>query len=128
MEIAVFYDFDEQYEILGSKVEDYLAPIYKSEAQFVVPIVSSDYSTKLWTKFESDQFKDRIGENRVLPMRMSDVSGGLFDKLQEIGSFTYNVAEPATAQLNAFAEMLARKLVAMRPAAESISYNGGSTS
>jgi hypothetical protein len=36
-EVAVFYDKNEQHRILANDVEEYLAPIYRSEARFVAP-------------------------------------------------------------------------------------------
>src|SRR5262245_19661129 len=35
-EFAVFYDANEQSRILAENVEDYLGPIYKSEASYVI--------------------------------------------------------------------------------------------
>ena len=57
-EISVFYDEDEQHRILAENVEDYLAPIYRTEAAYVVPLLSKHFPRKIWTKFESDQFKN----------------------------------------------------------------------
>ena len=59
-EIVVFYDENEQHRILAANVEEYLAPIYRSEAVYVVPLLSTSYPKKIWTKFESDQFKEAI--------------------------------------------------------------------
>ena len=61
-EISVFYDKNEQHRILANDVEEYLAPIYRSESQFVVVLLSRDYPKKIWTKFESEHFKQRFGE------------------------------------------------------------------
>ena len=36
MEFEVFYDKNEEHRILAENVEDYLGPIYRSEAAFVV--------------------------------------------------------------------------------------------
>src|SRR6266480_2185361 len=63
-EVEVFFDENEQHRILAENVEDYLAPIYKTEAAYVVPFLSGHYPRKIWTKFESDNFKSRFGERR----------------------------------------------------------------
>lgn len=68
-EIARFYDENEQHRILAQNVEDYLAPIYRSEARYVVPLLSQEYPTRIWTKFESDQFNERFGQNAVISIR-----------------------------------------------------------
>lgn len=64
-EISVFYDKNEQHRILASNVEDYLAPIYRSEAEFVVVLLGKEYPKRIWTKFESEQFKKRFGETAL---------------------------------------------------------------
>ncbi len=45
-EISVFYDKNEQHRILANDVEQYLAPIYRSEARFVLPLLSKNYPKK----------------------------------------------------------------------------------
>ncbi len=60
-EFAVFYDKNEQHRILAENIEDYLVPIYHSEAKYVVCLLGPDYPKRVWTKFESDQFKERLG-------------------------------------------------------------------
>jgi hypothetical protein len=67
-EISVFYDKNEQHRILANDVEEYLAPIYRSESRFVVVLLSRDYPRKIWTKFESEQFKQRFGDHSVIPI------------------------------------------------------------
>src|SRR5271166_314097 len=56
-ELEVFYDKNERHRILAENVEEYLAPIYASEAQFVICILGPTYPTKIWAKFESKQFE-----------------------------------------------------------------------
>jgi hypothetical protein len=77
-EISVFYDRDEQYRIIAENVEDYLVPIYRTEALFVVPILSPAYPTRIWAKIESDVFKERFGEGAVIPVKLSTVAEGFF--------------------------------------------------
>jgi hypothetical protein len=42
-ELEVFYDKNEQHRMLAQDVEEYLRPIYQSEAQFVVVLLGRDY-------------------------------------------------------------------------------------
>ncbi|WP_424244114.1 hypothetical protein Dip510_001306 [Elusimicrobium posterum] len=90
-DISVFYDRNEQSRILAENVEDYLAPIYSTEAEFVVPLLSLNYPKKIWTKFESDNFKQRFGENSVIPIWFSDTPVGLFDESRKYGGITFDV-------------------------------------
>jgi hypothetical protein len=89
-ELAVFYDKDEQHRILAENVEDYLGPIYRSEATFVVAFLSADFPERIWTKFESDQFKDRFGEGAVIPVWFSKVPPSAFGEDRKVGGITFN--------------------------------------
>lgn len=89
-EISVFYDKNEQHRILASNVEDYLAPIYRSEADFILVLLSKDYPKKIWTKFESEQFKQRFGENTIIPIWYSDTDPNLFDESRKYGGLLFN--------------------------------------
>lgn len=109
-EISVFYDKNEQHRILANDVEEYLAPIYRSESRFVVPLLSKDYPKKIWTKFESEQFKQRFGQNSVIPIWYSDSSPGLFDESRKIGGMTFDPTGDFAAQLASIVSALARKL------------------
>lgn len=64
----MFYDKNEQHRILAIDIEEYLRPIYQSEAQFVLALLSKHYPKKIWTKIESDSFKDRLKTGEVVPI------------------------------------------------------------
>lgn len=117
-EISVFYDENEQHRILAQNVEDYLAPIYRSEAQYVVPLMSPAYPGRLWTKFESDNFRERFGENAVIPIRFTTVVEGFFSDERKYGGMIYNPAGDVEGQLHDIAATLARRLVADREAGD----------
>ena len=61
----VFYDRDEQHRIIGEDVQKYLAPIYRTEARFVIPLLGQEYPQRVWAKFESSS------SNRVLERAQS---------------------------------------------------------
>lgn len=109
-EMTVFYDKNEQYRILAQNVEDYLVPIYASEARFVVPLLSQFYPKKVWTKIESDAFKDRFGENSVIPIWYSDTPSGTFDMSREIGGIDFDVGGDIDEQAKRIVELLAEKV------------------
>ena len=113
-EISVFYDKNEQHRILANDVEEYLAPIYRSESKFVVPLLSKEYPKKIWTKFESDQFKQRFGSNSVIPIWFSDAPPGLFDETKKYGGLVFDVSADLAAQIEHIAETLAQRLAEER--------------
>ncbi|HGE6659342.1 TPA: AAA family ATPase [Serratia marcescens] len=109
-EIAVFYDNNEQSRILSENVEEYLAPIYRSESVYVVPLLSPQYPTRIWCKFEGDVFQARFGSNSVIPLRYSDCPIGMFDATNGVGGFSIDVNEPRESQLDSFVQLLVDKI------------------
>jgi hypothetical protein len=110
-EVEVFYDWDLQSLILGKDLEDYLGPIYRSEARYVVPLLSTNYPHRLWTKFESDQFKDRFGTNSVFPINFRDVASGFFTDDQKYGALKFDRAADVEEQLKVIANVLCDRLI-----------------
>jgi hypothetical protein len=113
-EVGVFYDMNEQHRILASNVEDYLAPIYRSEAEFVVVLLGKEYPNRIWTKFESEQFKKRFGEERVIPIWFSDAPPGMFDLTTQVGGITIDRAKDIPTQVRKICRVLVRKLADLR--------------
>ncbi|UJP65121.1 TIR domain-containing protein [Mongoliitalea daihaiensis] len=109
-EISVFYDKNEQHRILASNVEDYLAPIYNSEAEFVIVLLSKDYPKKIWTKFESDQFKQRFGDNAIIPIWFSDTDTSLFDETRKYGGLSFNVENDLGSEAENIVTIVSKKL------------------
>ncbi len=110
-EVAVFFDEDEQHRILAHNVEEYLAPIYRSEARYVIALLSPDYPTRIWTKFESDNFKERFGSDAVIPVRFSSARPGYFSDDQKYGGLQLDPSGDVEAQLRNIAEILCRRLI-----------------
>jgi hypothetical protein len=113
-EISVFYDANEQHRILARNVEEYLAPIYRSEAKYVIPFLTSEYPKRIWTKIESDQFKERFGQNAVIPIRFTTVVDGFFSDVQKYGYMAFDPSQDVEVQLQDIASMLSRRLIADR--------------
>jgi hypothetical protein len=109
-EVSVFYDKNEQHRIIGQNIEEYLAPIYRSEASYVVPFLSPNYPKKIWTKFESDHFKGRFGENSVIPIRFRTCSEGYFSDASEYGSLSFDPNGEVEQQIKEIAEIICRRL------------------
>lgn len=110
LEFNVFYDENEQHIMLGENVEDYLAPIYKSEATFVVCLLSPDYPNRIWTKFESEQFKDRFGTGSVIPIRFKNAIIGVSDPMHEIGGLSFDPSKEVDGQMKNIVSLLDKKM------------------
>lgn len=108
-EFEIFYDKNEQHRILAEDVEEYLAPIYASDAQFVICILGKDYPKRIWTKFESKQFKQRLPLGEVIPIVLNDVELGAFDEAGKIGYIGWDRGGDFSAQINTAVELMAKK-------------------
>jgi hypothetical protein len=109
-EVAVFYDKNEQHRILAENVEDYLGPIYRTDAQFVLALLSPEYPKRIWTKFESDQFKARFGDHNVIPVRFNDAPVEMFGPSAPVGGLFVDRREPLEPQIRYIVSNLIRKL------------------
>lgn len=109
MELEVFYDRNEQHRILAEDVEEYLAPIYASDASLVICILGPDYPNRIWTKFESLQFKQRFKPGEVIPIVLDTVQLGAFDKAAQVGYIEWNSHADFKQEVARVAELLNRK-------------------
>lgn len=113
-EVSVFYDEDEQHRIIARNVEDYLGPIYWRDADYVVVLLSPDYPTRIWTKFESDNFRECFGKNAVIPIRFTTVRPGFFCEDGKYGGLMFDPTGGVSQQLQEIAEVLCRRIVTDR--------------
>lgn len=113
-ELEVFYDRNEQHRILAADVEEYLAPIYESDAQLVVCILGPEYPKRVWTKFESTQFKQRFKSGEVVPIVLNSAQLGIFDSAAQVGHISWDVAGSLDAQVASAVELLIGKCLEVR--------------
>ncbi|MDE3057620.1 MAG: TIR domain-containing protein [Bacteroidota bacterium] len=109
-EVEVFYDKNEQHRILATDVEEYLRPIYQTEAQFVIVLLGSDYPKRIWTQIESDAFKERFKDGSVIPIWFANAPISAFDSTRRIGGITFDRGKNITQQLETITRDLLRKL------------------
>jgi hypothetical protein len=109
-ELEVFYDENEQARILAANIEDYLGPIYASEAAFVVAFLGPEYPKRIWTAFESDQFKSRFGKKSVIPIWFTTAPPGIFDQSKDYGGITFDPNGDVEEQLQRIAKLLSEKI------------------
>jgi len=109
-QISVFYDKNEQSRILAENVEDYLAPIYSTEAKFIVPLLSISFPKKIWTKFESDNFRQRFSDNSIIPIWFSDCPAGMFDESRKYGGLAFDITDDIDNQVELITNELIKKI------------------
>ncbi len=90
---SVFYDQAEQHRILAEDLEEFLGPIYRSGASYVIAILGRQYGQRRWTKFESDQFRGRFGDRRIIPIWAADAMPTAFDMTAGIGGGHFDQTE-----------------------------------
>lgn len=113
-ELEVFYDKNEQHRILAEDVEEYLAPIYSSDAGLVVCVLGQDYPKRIWTKFESEQFKQRFRYGEVVPVVLSSAPLGVFDTAMGVGHYAWDREGDFHKQVEEAGDLLIRKSVEIR--------------
>jgi hypothetical protein len=114
MEFEVFYDKNEQHRILAEDIEDYLRPIYQSDAEYVIVLLGPDYPKRIWTKFESDQFRERFKSGAVIPIWFANAPPGMFDETRRVGGIDFDPAGDWRAQAAQIADQLRRKIADKR--------------
>jgi hypothetical protein len=115
-EVEVFYDKYEQARILAEDVEAYLRPIYQSEANFVVALLGPEYPKRIWTKFESDAFKERFKDGKVVPIWFATSPVGVFDESGRVGGLSIDRSQPIERQIDEIVSCLLEKLSHAREA------------
>jgi hypothetical protein len=115
-EFETFYDRNEQHRILAEDVEDYLRPIYQTDAEFVLVLLGPEYPNRVWTKFESQQFKDRFKSGAVIPVWFANAPPGVFDESSRVGGVTFDPTGNLDAQVQEIVELLSRKIEEKRKA------------
>ena len=113
-EMEVFYDKNEQHRILAEDIEEYLAPIYSSDALIVICILGKEFPMKIWTKFEFVQFKQRFKNGEVVPVVLTDAPLGLFDEATRVGYISWDVNADFGRQLRTAKDLLIRKCCEIR--------------
>lgn len=114
MEFEVFYDQNEQHRILAEDVEDYLRPIYMTDAQYVIVLLGPEYPKRIWTRFESQQFKERFKENAVIPIWFDSVPEGIFDESSRVGGYVFNTSMDPSPQIQEISELCRQKIAETR--------------
>jgi hypothetical protein len=109
-DISVFYDRNEQHRIVAENVEEYLRPIYQSEASFVICLLSANYPKRIWTKFESDAFRQRFSDGDVIPVWFANEGPGAFDQSRDVGGFEVDRITPIEPQIRELVSLLVKKL------------------
>ena len=109
-DLSVCYDYTEQHSILAENLEEYFGPIYKSEADYVVVILDKKYPQKVWTTFESKQFKDRFGDKAIIPVICKGCEPDMFSNLSKIGYQLFDPNENLQKQVEQISNLLAQKI------------------
>jgi len=109
-ELNVFYDKDEQHRILSSDVDGYLAPIFRSEAAYVIALMGPDYPKRVWTKIEAGHYQPRIQMGEVIPVWIAPASPAMFDGSWKIGHVRLVRGEGLVQAVDELVDLLVRKI------------------
>lgn len=59
LNIRHFYDYNEQINLWGKNLTQYLDSVYFEKSMYFVPFISKEYKEKVWTKLEVNSALDR---------------------------------------------------------------------
>jgi len=98
--LLVFYDDDQQAELLGEHLLEYLISVYKERASYCVVLISAAYVRKRWTRHEWRAAQERAFEQQeaayILPVRLDDAAlPGLLSTIGHISVPPKTVSEAA---------------------------------
>ena len=109
-EYSVFYDKNQTPDILGKDLDKYFEPIYEAGATYVIVLMDAYYPKKVWTVFESKHYKDRFGENSVIPIIFNDFILSPTDPLYNKGCLTIDRGKDMEEQINEIVRILIEKM------------------
>ncbi|MBN7783893.1 TIR domain-containing protein [Ponticoccus gilvus] len=109
-QFEVFYDRQEEQRMLAQDIEEYLEPIYRSEAKYVLCIIDDEYSKKMWPRFEVTKFEERLGDGAVIPILIGNFKDHVFSKIEKVGHFRIKNEKPE-AEVKELVELLAQKML-----------------
>ena len=79
LNVGHFYDYNEQVNLWGKNLTQYLDSVYFEKAMYFVPFISKEYVEKIWTRLEVKSALERnMHESRpdfqqyILPVRFDD--------------------------------------------------------
>lgn len=104
--MRVFYDYDEQHDLLGKDLAEHFSELYQNAGQFCVIFVSQAYVERAWCKWERRAALARAFSSKkeyIIPYVIEDVH--LPGIPETIGSAHHDKIPPAV-----FATLLMRKL------------------
>ena len=110
LSVTVFYDNDHQAELLGADIDKFLAPIYASDSHYVIVFADEYYPNKLWTVFESEQFRHRFGENAVIPVLFDGWKPDVTSSYRTKGCYSFDTSRDSKTQIKELAQTLLKKV------------------
>ena len=81
---------------------------------YVIALLSKNYPNRIWTRFESKAFKDRFGQNAVIPIWFDDTDESVFDLSKDYGGITFKTKSDEDEEIDKIVELLSRKISAYR--------------
>ena len=94
---GVFFDDFERDRMLGQDIRTYLAPIYASDAEYVLVLLGKEYPKRYWTAFEEDQYQGRIPDGTVIPIWSPDEAP---TDLTDKGGIVFTSASPPAEEID----------------------------
>jgi hypothetical protein len=109
-DVSYFYDAEQQADLWGRNLYDYLTDVYSRKARYCVLFASRAYAERMWTTLERQSAQERAirqkGVEYILPIRCDDAV---------VPGLNQNVAYlPISMGVEAIAKILVQKLLRAR--------------
>ncbi|GGK90814.1 toll/interleukin-1 receptor domain-containing protein [Mangrovihabitans endophyticus] len=106
----VFYDFNEQDRLLGSRCDDYLERAFLQQSRFVVVMPTITYGTRRSHLYEVELFREKLPRDRLLPIFDISKPRGPFDSLFDQGHLWLEPDQELAPQAAHHAEVISKKI------------------
>ena len=96
--------------ILGKDLEEYFRPIYTSDAEYIIVFMDKNYAHKVWTVFESKLYKEKLKEEKIIPIITNDFQLSATDPLSNIGYQKIDISKDSQTQMSELAALIDEKI------------------
>ena len=80
----------------------------------MVLLLSKNYPKRVWTRIESNPFKNRFSNNAVIPIWFADADETMFDETKQYGGITFDPSSSIDKQIDQIVSVLKEKIAHFR--------------
>ena len=114
-DFSVYYDRQEELRhIAAASPADYLRPIYDSDSELLLPLLSTDFPRRVLYQIESDLFKKNFSLDSIVPIWFSDCPEDYFNLISGIHGLRVDVNSDRDEELERIVDQLRLRIAERR--------------